>query len=92
MCISFHDMKLFCPIERVLQDGLYYEFTRHSLGAVVMMYGEEGQEMPWAVVRFKMWVEWVDGSWDRCLVNHISYHLLTAGQRNVRQRTVTPKD
>lgn len=69
---AFHDMKLFCPTERVLQDGLYYEFTRHSPGAVVMMYGEEGQEMPWAVVRFKTWVEWVDGSWDGCLVNHIS--------------------
>ena len=42
--------------ERVLQDGLYYEFTRHSPGAVVRMYGKEGQDTPWAVVKFKTWV------------------------------------
>lgn len=42
--------------ERVLQDGLYYEFTRHSPGAVVRMYGKEGQDIPWAVVKFKTWV------------------------------------
>ena len=40
--------------ERVLQDGLYYEFTRHSPGAVVRMYGKEGQDTPWAIVKFKM--------------------------------------
>ena len=43
-------MFLFLVLERVLQDGLYYEFTRYSPTAVVRMYGE-GRDTS-AVVKF----------------------------------------
>ena len=38
--------------ERVLQDGLYYEFCRYSSQAIVRMYGE-ASEKKWAVVKYK---------------------------------------
>lgn len=38
------------PTERVLQDGLYYEFTRYCPTAVVRMYGD-GREIS-AIVKF----------------------------------------
>ena len=47
-------MCLVCA-ERVIQDGLYYEFTRYCPGAVVRMYGEAPDKL-WAVVKFKKYV------------------------------------
>ncbi len=37
--------------ERVLQDGLYYEYTRYSSSAEIRMYGDDSDK--WAVVKFK---------------------------------------
>jgi len=37
--------------ERVLQDGLYYEYTRYSQSVEIRMYGDDSSK--WAVAKFK---------------------------------------
>ena len=43
------------PTERVIQDGLYYEFTRYCSTAVIRMYGE-GKDTS-AMVKFDSYVK-----------------------------------
>lgn len=40
--------------DRVLMDGLYYEFCRYSNNVAVRLYGESDKK--WAVVKYKRWV------------------------------------
>ena len=49
--ISFNLLPLPPSPERVLQDGLYYEFTRYSSSAVIRMYVDNMDT--WAVVKFE---------------------------------------
>lgn len=39
------------PSERVLLDGLYYEFGRYSTNVVIKMYGDA--EKRWAVIKYR---------------------------------------
>lgn len=42
-------------VERILQDGLYYEFCRYSPQAVVRMYGDAPEKFS-AVVKYNRYV------------------------------------
>ena len=39
-----------CLVERVLQDGLYYEYTRYAPTVEIRMYGDDSEK--WAVAKF----------------------------------------
>ena len=41
-------------VERVLQDGLYYEYTRYSPTVEIRMYGDDSDK--WAFAKFKTYV------------------------------------
>lgn len=40
--------------ERVLQDGLYYEFCRYSNNVAVRLYTDSDKK--WAIIKYKRWV------------------------------------
>lgn len=44
----------FVNTERVLQDGLYYEFCRFSTDVVVKMYTKSDKK--WAMIKYKRFV------------------------------------